>query len=165
MSRHRVFAAAPFVATGFAALPAMAQNITAEPQAIAAILREQDIWATVETDNGGDPMIEAKFEEGTPFRVYFYGCEEKKNCTSVQFGAAFTKTKAGASEMVKWNKEYRFARAYLDNEGDPVLEMDVNLAEGGISRPLFRDTIELWDALLVEYSKLLYPEAEAKPTP
>ncbi len=31
-----------------------------------------------------------------------------------------------------WNREYRFTRAYLDQDGDVVLEMDLNLS-GGVS--------------------------------
>ncbi|MFL9842308.1 YbjN domain-containing protein [Sphingomonas sp. ST-64] len=145
--------------------PAIAQNVTADPKVISAILREQNFWATIEADKQGDPLIEATFEQGTKFRIYFYGCEKNANCTSIQFVAAFTDTKAGAAEMVKWNTEYRFARAYLDSDGDAVIEMDLNLDEGGISRALFVDNLDLWDAILGHYSDLLYPEEAKDPAP
>ena len=35
-------------------------------------------------------------------------------------------------KLNKWNKDKRFARAYKDDEGDPVLEMDVDLDFAGI---------------------------------
>ena len=66
--------------------------------------------------------------------------------------------------MVKWNTEYRFARAYLDPIGNAVIEMDLNLDKGGISRPLFDDHLDLWDTILARYSDLLCPE-EAEDTP
>lgn len=160
----RALAAALILALGFAAFPALAQNVTADPKAIAAILREQDFSATIKIDKEGDPLIEGQFEQGTRFNIYFYGCEKTVNCTSIQFVASFTNTKAGSAEMVKWNTEYRFARAYLDQDGDPVIEMDLNLDKGGISRPLFDDHLDLWDTILARYSDLLYPE-EAEDAP
>ncbi len=51
---------------------------------------------------------------------------------------------AGTSASMKgintWNKNARFTRAYLDDDGDPVLEMDIDL-EGGITPDRIRDGI------------------------
>ena len=79
----RALAAALILVLGFAALPAFAQNVTADPKAIAAILREQDFSATIKVDQNGDPLIEAEFKQGTPFDINFYGCEKTVNCTSI----------------------------------------------------------------------------------
>ena len=37
----------------------------------------------------------------------------------------------------------RFAKAYLDDQNDPVIEMDVNL-QGGVSRKNLEETFDLW---------------------
>jgi len=52
-----------------------------------------------------------------------------KNRTSLQLYAGFKK-KASVAKVNEWNKSKRFSRAYIDDEGDPVIESDLDL-EGG----------------------------------
>lgn len=47
----------------------------------------------------------------------------------------------------------RFARAYLDKENDPILEMDVDLDDGGLSPRLFIDNVEFWTASLAKFER------------
>lgn len=48
-------------------------------------------------------------------------------------------TTATIITMNEWNKTKRFGRAYLDAEGDPVVELDYDL-EGGVSD----DSVKVW---------------------
>jgi hypothetical protein len=52
--------------------------------------------------------------------------------------------------MQHWNADKRFASAYLDDESDPFLQMDVN-TEGGITRENFESTFDLWQSLKGEF--------------
>ena len=48
-----------------------------------------------------------------------------------------------------WNRDVRYGRAFVSLSGDPTMEMDVNLdAPGGISRALFRDSLDLFVVLI-----------------
>ena len=51
----------------------------------------------------------------------------------------------------------RFTRAYLDKEGDPMLAMDVDLDDGGMSAALFIDNIEFWTTQLGIFQKHIKP--------
>ena len=52
---------------------------------------------------------------------------------SIQFYVCFSGTSAPLEKVNEWNRSKRFSRSYLDSEGDPCLELDLDLA-GGIAR-------------------------------
>jgi hypothetical protein len=56
-----------------------------------------------------------------------------ENMESIQFYVAFSDSKSTLSRVNTWNKEKKYSRSYLDNDGDPVLELDLDLA-GGVTR-------------------------------
>lgn len=56
-----------------------------------------------------------------------------ENMESIQFYVAFSDSKATLNKVNTWNKEKKYSRSYLDNDGDPVLELDLDLA-GGVTR-------------------------------
>lgn len=103
--------------------------------------------ATLEKDSSGDPKVSGRIN-GTAYGIYFYGCTENKACDSIQFSTGWARqNKIPMSEINEWNAKKRFGKAYLDNEGDPRLEMDVNLDEG-VSRLNLEDTMDYWSKLL-----------------
>jgi len=133
-----------------------AQMITAtEPQNIAAVLQSEGYAAKIEKTSDGDPVIRSK-SSGSNFSVYFYNCEKGKNCATVQFNAGYNTDEDKQPTLEKindWNKGRRFGRAYLDNENDPIVEMDVDLDDGGLSRDLFVDNFEIWTSIMSEFEK------------
>ncbi len=128
---------------------AQAQSVTAtDPEAIAAILRAEGYKAELTKDGSGDPMIRSA-SSGTNFTLFFYNCTSNRNCTTLQYYAGFDVDKGSDLATInKWNSTKRFGRAYLDDEKDPRLEMDVNLDEGGVARGNFVDNLKVWLDLL-----------------
>ncbi|MDW8372149.1 MAG: YbjN domain-containing protein [Planctomycetota bacterium] len=59
----------------------------------------------------------------------------------VTYRFAVSGTSANLKTVNEWNKKMAFTKAYLDNEGDPVLEMDVDL-DGGVTVSRIRDSIK-----------------------
>ena len=57
-----------------------------------------------------------------------------------------------------WNKEKRFARAYRDNEGDPVLEMDVDVDFAGLPRENLGESFNTWASLMDAYREFIYDD-------
>lgn len=53
-----------------------------------------------------------------------------------------------------WNREMHFSKVYLDREGDPVLEMDVDLT-GGVTEARIRDSIETFADSLAAFIDVL----------
>lgn len=152
-ARAWAFLAAPLM---LAALPAQAQMVTsANPEGVAAVLRDRGYKAELTTDKQGDPLIKSA-ANGYTFAILFFGCENHKACTSVQFYAGFTRKGLPVDKINEWNRTKRFGRAYIDGIGDPVVKMDVNLEPGGMPASLFADTIDLWDSLVGAFAKVAF---------
>ncbi|MGL5008264.1 MAG: YbjN domain-containing protein [Paracoccaceae bacterium] len=120
------------------------------PEAIAALLQEAGYRATVGVDNVGDPMIESS-AAGADYTIYFYGCDNARNCQSLQFSSGYDLERGTSFQaMNDWNSTQRFGYAYLDNESDPYVNMDVNLAYG-VSTDNLRDVFLVWDQVLSDF--------------
>ena len=61
-----------------------------------------------------------------------------KDHESIQFRAAFGDGNATLRKVNDWNKRVKYSRSYLDNEDNPVLELDLDLA-GGVTRARILD--------------------------
>ncbi len=144
-------------ATLFAAVPAHAELVNAaNPEAIKAIVESQGWPATIVEKAGDDPYIESN-RGGLKFLVLFMNCTENKNCKTLQYYMGFSDAKdISLDKLNKWNKDKRFARAYKDNEGDPVLEMDVDLDFAGIPRENVGETFNTWASLMDSFREYVF---------
>ena len=136
------------------ALPAEAQMVRAQdPGSLVKALQQGGYAARLGTDKVGDPMITSGVS-GTNFQIFFYNCTDHKACATVQFHSGYDlKQSIGLERINAWNSTQRFGRAYLDKEEDPILEMDVDLDDGGVSQLLFIDNVEFWASVLGKFEQ------------
>lgn len=142
------------IAAAGMAMPAQAQLVSAKkPETLVAALQAAGYSAKLDKDATGDPMIVSAVN-GHTFRVVFYGCKANKDCATITFAAGFDKKSATSLASINdWNRKNRFGRAYLDDEGDPIIGMDVDLDDGGMSTALFTDNLEFWTAVTGAFQK------------
>lgn len=57
---------------------------------------------------------------------------------AIQFYVGFMDVKTSMNDLNEWNKSKRFSRTYLDDDGDPCLELDLDLA-GGVTLARMHD--------------------------
>ncbi|MDJ0277025.1 YbjN domain-containing protein [Sphingomonas sp. 2R-10] len=151
----RIWATPAIIAGAIVAQPAAAQNVDAtRPDTVVAALREAGYRAVLDKDNSGDPLVKSG-AAGVDFSVYFYNCTANKACKTVQFHAGFVKKGVTLDTINTWNATHRFARAYLDDEKDPRIEMDVDLDHGGLPTKLFQANLATWDSLVGEFQKTI----------
>ena len=146
---------AVLVATGLLmAAPTHAQMVKAQdPEGVTAAMKAAGFTVSLGTDGVGEPMISSA-HDGTQFKVLFYNCTAKRDCATIQLRSSYDIAAAVSLETINgWNRAQRFGRAYLDAESDPVLEMDVDLDDGGLSRALFTDNLEFWTSILGRFEK------------
>ena len=145
----------------FSATPAHAELINAaNPATIKAIVESQGWPATIVAKEGDDPYIESN-RGGLKFLVLFMNCEDNKNCKTLQYYMGFSDAKEVTIERLNsWNKDKRFARAYRDDAGDPVLEMDVDLDFAGIPRENVGETLNTWASLMDSYREYVFEKDE-----
>ena len=138
-----------------AAAPAAATPMVRaqDPQSIVQAMQARGYVAELTTDQTGDPMIRSA-ASGTRFQVLFYNCTNHRDCATVQFHVGYD-LKAGPAlaAINEWNRTQRFASAHLDKENDPILEMDVDLDDGGLSELLFIDNLEFWTSAMTNFEK------------
>jgi hypothetical protein len=61
-----------------------------------------------------------------------------KSGSSIAFFVAYKNSKTTLAKINEWNKDKRFSRTYLDEDGDPVLQIDLDLS-GGVTIERIRD--------------------------
>jgi hypothetical protein len=144
-------AAAALLATTFAATATAQSLVSAEnPAQLVSIIQALGFQARLEKDSVGDPLIRSS-SSGVDFSIYFYGCSKNARCQSLQFIAGYDLANGTTLPTLdEWNEEKRFASAYLDDEDDPFLQMDMN-TEGGITQENFEKTFDLWQSLKGEF--------------
>jgi len=108
-------------------------------------------YAKLEKDSQGDPKVSGRIE-GTAYGVYFYGCTNGENCNDVQFAVGWSGVKVSMDRINEWNRTKRYGKAYLDKEGDPILEMVVNL-DHGVTVKNFEDTFDWWIKAMKQFKE------------
>ena len=144
------------VLAGAWALPAQAQMVRAQdPGTIVRALQDSGYTAQLGTDKVGDPMITSGVG-GTTFQIFFYNCTDNRECATVTFHSGYDlRDPVTLDRINEWNRSKRFGRAHLDGEDDPILEMDVDLDDGGLSTLLFIDNIEFWSSVLGDFERFI----------
>ncbi len=136
--------------------PASAQVVAASnPASVVRALHNAGFQAKLEKDKTGDPMIKSA-SSGSSYVIYFYNCTKNSACETVQFHASYQLDKGKAPTVEKineWNRQQRFGRAFVNTDGQPTVEMDVDLADGGMSEALFGDNVEFWVAIMAAFEK------------
>lgn len=127
--------------------------VTAQnPEAILSVAKEFG-EANLEKDSDGDPKIVGKLD-GRTYVIYFYGCTKGLNCKDIVLRAGWGDTKMKVEDMNRWNSETRFGKAYLDKDGDPTVEMVINL-KGGVSRENLYDTFDFWRVVVDKFEAII----------
>jgi hypothetical protein len=139
--------AASFSVTAATTAHAEVLLLAANPDSIAALLQEAGLQAKIDKDQLGHPIIFSA-ASGAKFDLLFNDCTQGKDCTSVQFSACFDMPDGVEMAVVnKWNYDWRFGKASVDDAKDPCLQMDIEMF-GGISKAAFATSIETWTGLL-----------------
>jgi hypothetical protein len=69
---------------------------------------------------------------------------------NLQLWTYLTGRKVSLDQINSWNRSKRFSRAYLDDDGDPNVEYDIDL-EGGVTLGAVREGIETFEAVVTAF--------------
>jgi hypothetical protein len=131
-----------------AAAPLRAQQVieSIDAATVVLLLAEQG-FPGAEIDADGD--VVAKMQG---YRVVFLvGTYEGK---SVQARFAISGSRAGMEQMNQFNRDVRFASAYLDSDGDPAFSVDLDL-EGGVAIARVKDFFHTVNELMVRFLRVV----------
>jgi hypothetical protein len=139
------------------AAPVAAKNVTADVDVIAAVLRAKG--NTIEVRGAGpERYIWVANKDRYTYSIDFLSCNDAGvDCKSIQFHSGFTAEAPITIDAIQtYNRDHRFARAFLDSESQPAIQYDINLAAGGISEQLFLDNIELWEVMIEIFGDFVF---------
>ncbi len=121
---------------------------------VSKILQDKGYRAELGRAGDGTPKIVTS-TEGSTATVFFYTCGKGERCTSIQFFSGFTvDNKLTPAQMNKWNANHRFGRAYLDDEGQANIEMDLDV-EHGYTTEAIVNNLDTWNLILSKFKAFL----------
>jgi len=135
---------------------AAAQNVVAKTgDSVASFFKDEGANVEVTTDSVGDPNLKVEYY-GNDFSVYYYGCDNNTNCNAIQFYSGY-QTDGGVriSKINEWNRENRFARGYISEEGSARIEMDVFLGSEGMNPDDFAQAVGIWTRRMTEFETFI----------
>lgn len=146
-------AAAPTLAPVQRAAPG--QVSVADPASLVAALQKAGYKAKL-TYEEGKPEIESS-AAGATFYLYFQNCESKDGCEDIMIQSAYDMAKDAVTlaTINSFNRDNRWARAYLDDEDDPVLEFDLLFAGKQMDEAAFIEGVKAWDEVLGRFHKAI----------
>ncbi len=113
-------------------------------------------------DKDGDRVLKIGTAETGADKIefIFIGCGNDRSCEDVLMRATFPQHPQIALNAInEWNQRNRWARAFLNETEQAVLEMDIS-AYGGIERDALESMVDNFFKLLREFSKNLPAEAK-----
>lgn len=123
----------------------------ADVRELQRIVKAHGLPATLDESDPEGPVFVSHIGE-TEFVIILYGCEAALGCRALEFAAGYDLPEGmDWLALNDWNRDTRFGGLYLDDEGDPILTMDVNLAGDGIGPKNFGDWLDIWAALVEDF--------------
>lgn len=126
------------------------------PQSIASLMQKAGYRAKLVTDDG-NPYLESS-AEGANFTIFWQNCKEGRSCEDLMLRSSYVRDKekpATLKTINDFNREFRFTRAYLDKDSDPVIEMDIIFTDGLMDAKAFEEHIEIWSNSLNRFHKAI----------
>jgi hypothetical protein len=120
------------------------------PNQMAGLLRNRGHRADVVTENNRTRL---RTQIGNRrVTVFFYACNDG-GCQSIQYRALFERNERFTLAFVNaWNYEKRFAKTYIDSDGDLVLEWDVDF-DGGVSVGFVSESVQTFQTMLTAFDR------------
>lgn len=103
------------------------------------------------TDAGN---IKIRFEDGNGKSTLFLtGCDNATKCDRLQVHAGYSMSnKPTLAQVNEWNRTKMFSRAYLDEDGDPHIEADLDL-DGGVTREALKQFFKTYRVTVKAFTK------------
>ena len=134
------------------ALPVAAQPIyTAATEALVRqVLAEMEIDYEQSVDDDGDPIWRYTHKDILTTLVPYDPTIAGSYASLLFFAGWSTEGDFPLSAINEWNRISRFGRAYVDDQGDPVVELDLLLA-GGVTVQTIKEYIYVFTETVMSF--------------
>jgi hypothetical protein len=128
-----------------------------DPSVLASILTAADFSFEEIKDEQGDPLLKVAPGDSGAAKIdmLFVGCGSDPSCEDVLLRATYSANKPDALKVANdWNLRKRWARAYVNDKREAVIEMDIS-AYGGIGRDAVEGMVNTFFKIVRSFSKEL----------
>ena len=128
-----------------------------DPSVLASILTAADFSFEEIKDEQGDPLLKVSPGDSGAAKIdmLFVGCGSDPSCEDVLLRATYSPNKPVALKVANdWNLRNRWARAYVNDKKEAVIEMDIS-AYGGIGRDAVEGMVNTFFKIVRDFSKEL----------
>ncbi|MEI6838557.1 MAG: YbjN domain-containing protein [Alcaligenaceae bacterium] len=128
-----------------------------DPSVLASILTAADFTFEEVKDEQGDPLLKVSPGDSGAAKIdmLFVGCGTDPTCEDVLLRATYSPDKPIALKVANdWNHRNRWARAYVNEKREAVIEMDIS-AYGGIGRDAVEGMVNTFFKIVRDFSKEL----------
>lgn len=128
---------------------------------IADWLRSKGLTAQVKPDQTtpGDQIVSSS-ADGINWDIYLYACDgsgDARRCKTIQYASGWSSPKDfSLTKVNEWDKQQRYARAYMDEKGNAWAEYDVDIFPGGTYEQLDH-SLERWRSVVSTYKSKMIP--------
>jgi uncharacterized protein YdgA (DUF945 family) len=128
-----------------------------DPSVLASILSAADFTFEEVKDEQGDPLLKVSPGDSGAAKIdmVFVGCGSDPSCEDVLLRATYSPNKPVALKVANdWNLRNRWARAFVNDKKEAVIEMDIS-AYGGIGRDAVEGMVNTFFKIVRDFSKEL----------
>jgi uncharacterized protein YdgA (DUF945 family) len=128
-----------------------------DPSVLASILSAADFTFEEMKDEQGDPLLKVSPGDSGAAKIdmVFVGCGSDPSCEDVLLRATYSPNKPVALKVANdWNLRNRWARAFVNDKKEAVIEMDIS-AYGGIGRDAVEGMVNTFFKVVRDFSKEL----------
>ena len=138
------------------ALPIVAQPVytAATETLIRQVLAEMEIAYAQSVDDNGDPIWRYTHNNILTTLVSYDPTIAGSYASLLFFAGWNTKGDFPLSVINEWNRTSRFGRAYVDDQGDPVVELDLLLA-GGVTAQTIKEYIYVFTETVMNFGSTI----------
>lgn len=115
-------------------------------------LQKKGYAATIKMDPASRENYIVTSSQGANWGMYFYSCDDKARCTSLQYSVVWDDAKLTTDQINAWNRTKRFMRAYSTSNGATFGEYDFDVSPGGTWEAVDQ-TLVRWEALMPNFKK------------
>ena len=128
-----------------------------DPSVLASILSAADFTFEEVKDEQGDPLLKVSPGDSGAAKIdmLFVGCGNDPSCEDVLLRATYSPNRPVALKVANdWNLRNRWARAFVNDKKEAVIEMDIS-AYGGIGRDAVEGMVNTFFKVVRDFSKEL----------
>lgn len=107
--------------------------------------------AELTTVDNGDPVIVGEMN-AISYQLFFLDCTANRDCRVLDFYAIWDTPGIDLAVINDWNRTQPFHKAYLGDDGLPVIELNLSTV-GGLTRPQLVDAFDRWAVALAEFQR------------